>query len=424
MKLVLPTKEQIEWADCEIGVIIHLDLVTFAEKDYNFREHWNEPLSADLFNPQYLDTDQWIEAAAKMGAKYAVLVAKHCTGFCLWPTEAYDYSVATSPWKNGKGDIVRDFIVSCKKYEVKPGLYYSSFCNHYLKVDNGRVLSNDKDEQEKYNSIVIKQLTELWSNYGKLFEIWFDGGCLPVEEGGPDITSLLHKLQPDANVFQGPEGTKSLLRWVGNEKAHAPENCSSIFNFEIMRETGTIENNGCGDTNGDTWCPAESDRPNREAPSFQGGWFWQEDEEKYIVPPQELYEMYINSVGRNTNMLIGMGIDKNGLFPKEDIEQFNQFSELIKENFSNELSCAEIKPYCTSYLLKVPENKKSKYVVLQEDISFGERVEEFIVFADTKEYYKGKIIGHKRIIPVSASEIEIKITKYKAPPKLKTIKIY
>ncbi|NLA77555.1 MAG: alpha-L-fucosidase, partial [Clostridiales bacterium] len=398
MRKVLPTPEQIEWASCELGVIIHLDLTTFARKEYNFRNHWGAPLCPALFNPSALDTDQWLESAAQMGAKYAVLVAKHCTGFCLWPTEAHAYSVKSSPWKQGEGDVVADFIASCKKHDIKPGLYYSAACNHYLNADRGYVRSGDAQEQQRYNEVVLKQLEELWTNYGKLFEIWFDGGCVPVEQGGPDIVTLLHTLQPDANVFQGPWRTRSLLRWVGNERAFAPENCSSIFNFGNQRDDGSVERADCGDTYGDVWCPAESDRPNREAPSLQGGWFWQEDEEKYIVPAEELFEMYLNSVGHNTNMLLGMAIDRDGLFPKPDAAVFTEFGERVKREFSNPLACAEIRDGDTEIILNVPEGARARYLVLGEDISKGERVTGFTVYTDGQKRYSGSVIGHKRII--------------------------
>lgn len=424
MKLITPTPEQVEWANCEIGVIIHLDLTTFAQKEYNFREHWGEPLSPKLFNPRRLDTDQWIKTAADMGAKYAVMVAKHCTGFCLWQTASHSYSVKSSPWKNGEGDVIADFIASCKKYNVRPGLYYSSGCNHYLNADCGRVRSGDAGEQSRYNQIVREQLTELWTNYGRLFEIWFDGGCLPVSEGGPDIAGLLHRLQPDANVFQGPEGTKSLLRWVGNERAFAPENCSSIFSFYAQNETGTQERADCGDTNGNTWCPAESDRPNREAPSLQGGWFWQDDEEKYLVAPQELFEMYLNSVGHNSNMLIGMAIDKDGLVPQADVEQLRQFGKLVKEAFCKPLAEKNQLKGCREISLTAQGGQKAKYLVLCEDIAEGEMVTGFSVFDGQGEIYAGTVIGHKRIIKVDADEITVRITDSKCEPAMRFAALY
>ncbi|HOO26502.1 MAG TPA: alpha-L-fucosidase, partial [Clostridiales bacterium] len=166
----LPTPAQLEWADAELGVLIHYDIPVFSP-GYEWREKFDKPLDSALFNPSELNTDQWLETAASMGAKYAVLVAKHCTGFCIWPTRAHDYSVKSSPWRNGEGDIVADFIKSCRKFNIRPGIYYSVSANGYLKVDNpGKVISGDPKEQEAYNKTVELQVTELWTGYGELFE--------------------------------------------------------------------------------------------------------------------------------------------------------------------------------------------------------------------------------------------------------------
>ena len=133
--IILPTEAHKIWADLEIGVLLHMDVQVF-QPEYRFREQWGYQPPAEIFAPMELDTDQWIRCAKAAGAKYAVLVAKHCSGFCLWPTEAYEYSIKQSPWKNGTGDIVGDFFASCEKYGLKPGLYYSSSCNAFLNVDN------------------------------------------------------------------------------------------------------------------------------------------------------------------------------------------------------------------------------------------------------------------------------------------------
>jgi alpha-L-fucosidase len=199
--IAVPTKEQIEWSSCELGAILHLDIEVF-EPEYHFREQWGYVPDSGIFNPKSLNTDQWVKTASDAGIKYIVLVAKHCSGFCLWPTKEHAYSIKNTPYKNGKGDIVTEFVTSCKKYNVRPGLYYSTSTNAYLNVDNpGTVRSGNNEEQKRYNEIVEHQLRELWSAYGEFFEIWFDGGCLPVEKGGPDILPLLNRYQPNAVLF-------------------------------------------------------------------------------------------------------------------------------------------------------------------------------------------------------------------------------
>ena len=409
--IVLPTEEQQAWADLEIGVLIHMDMPTFVP-EYEFRKQRGYTPPAEVFAPMQLDTDQWVQAAKAAGAKYAVLVAKHCSGFCLWPTDEHEYSIKNSPWKDGAGDIVGDFFASCEKYGLRPGLYYSASCNAYCNVDNpGTVLSGDRAEQEQYNAMVLAQLTELWTRYGNVFEIWFDGGCLPPEQGGPDIAALLYRLQPDAVVFGGPVGAKSLLRWVGNEKGIAPEDCWAT-----------------GDPYGQTWSPAESDLPNRYAKqAFQGGWFWRAGEEHAIVPAEDLFDVYLQSVGRNTNMLIGMVIDDRGLFPEADAAVFAQFGELVQQAFGApvaSLSQDELRalPDKYHYRLPLPEGAAPKYLVLMEDISQGERVLGFTVNGTAT----GKCIGHKRIIelPPDVREVALVITQAKDEPVLRSVAVF
>jgi alpha-L-fucosidase len=219
--IVIPEARQVEWAEAEIGVLFHYDMQVF-NPEYQWNV-WGTHPEAKTFAPTNLDTDQWMEAAGKLGAKYAILTAKHGCGFCLWPTGAHEYSVKQSPWKNGNGDIVKDFIASAKKYGIKPGLYANTSSNGYLYVDNpGLVQPGAPFTQAEYARIAETQLTELWTNYGELFEIWFDGGVLAVDKGGPDVVPLLKRLQPNAIAFQGPADYPNLIRWVGNERGAAP----------------------------------------------------------------------------------------------------------------------------------------------------------------------------------------------------------
>lgn len=433
-KIIVPTAEQKIWADLEIGVIIHMDVQTF-EPQYDFRAQWGYQPPAERFAPMQLDTDQWIQSAKAAGAKYAVLVAKHCSGFCLWPTDAHEYSVKHSPWKDGNGDIVGDFFESCRKYGVKPGLYYSASCNAYCNVDNPGTIKdttkaeNVREAQEQYNAMVLSQLRELWTRYGDVFEIWFDGGCLAPENGGPDIASLLHELQPDAVVFQGPPGTKSLVRWVGNERATAPEDCFATVDFTPESFDGSDERTYGGNPDGGTWAPAESDTPNRYAhKSFQGGWFWKLGEEHTVIPSDVLFDTYVKSVGRNTNLLIGMVIDDRGLFPEADARVFAEFGGMVSEAFGRpiaelteeELAAAESKH---EYVLSLPQGASPRYLIMMEDIAYGERVMRYTV---NDGIAAGRCIGHKRIIelPVETECVKISITQTKGEPKLRYIAVY
>ncbi|MBI4976165.1 MAG: alpha-L-fucosidase [Spirochaetes bacterium] len=411
----LPAKTHRLWADCEIGVIIHLDVQVF-EPSYRFREQRGYVPPASVFNPRALDTDQWIETAVKAGAKYAVLVAKHCSGFSLWPTKAHDYSVAACPWRGGKGDIVADFIASCQRFGVRPGLYASASCNAFLNVDNpGRVLSGDAGEQERYNRIVEQQLTELWGNYGPLFEIWFDGGVLPVVQGGPYIVPLLTKLQPDAVVFQGPKECASLLRWVGNERGEAPYPCWSSTTMTTS-DDGTKERIDCaGSPDGILWAPAEADMPNRDQhKAFMGGWFWRENDEQFLYSVEHLVERYYQSVGRNTNLLLGMVIDDRGLVPEADVRQCTGFGRAVARDFSRCLG--RTSGNGNELTIAFSGQETIDRIVIMEDISSGECIRSYAVDVVTENGVQrlcaGSAVGHKRIEripPVPVSSITLKI---------------
>ncbi|GAA4802000.1 alpha-L-fucosidase [Olivibacter ginsenosidimutans] len=418
---VLPSPAHVAWADAEVGAIFHLDLVNF-EPDYDWR-NWGTHPSAKIFNPSKLNTDQWVQAAKSAGATYAVLVAKHCSGFSLWPTAAHDYSVKSSPWKNGKGDIVRDFIASCKKYGLKPGIYASASANGYLYVDNpGKVQKGSPVTQQQYNAIVKQQLTELWSNYGNLFEIWFDGGVLPVEAGGPDLAPLLKKLQPNAVIFQGPSDAKNLIRWVGNEEGKAPYPNWSRSDFTTSA-TGTIKIDSInGNPEGKIWCPGEADFPLRTG--WQGGWFWKADGQK-MLSTDALLQAYYTSVGRNSNMLLGIVIDTSGLVPQEDYTRLSAFGSILKGIKRTNIGGLSNKNG-KSFELDLGQSHEINQVEIMEDIRFGERIRRYEVQAWIDHAWKtvaeGTSVGHKRLQvfeTVKTPKVRLMIHTAQGEPRIK-----
>ncbi|MCC7495456.1 MAG: alpha-L-fucosidase [Fimbriimonadaceae bacterium] len=432
MPLVLPTPEQVAWADCEVGVIIHLDLQVF-EPSYRFREQRDYHPSPQVFAPRSLDTDQWLATAAAAGARYAVLVAKHCSGFSLWPTAAHDYSVASSPWRGGRGDVVGDFVASCARYGLRPGLYYSTSCNAWCGVDNpGTVLSGQRPDQERYNQIVETQLTELWTRYGPLFEVWFDGGTLPPQQGGPAVLDLLWKLQPQAVCFQGPAGTRSMLRWVGNERAEAPENCWSTTNLRAGRFDGTEDAppEGAGDPAGSHWAPAEADMPNRDQHrAFQGGWFWRAGEDDTLYSVEHLLERYYRSVGRNCNLLLGMVIDDQGQVPAADVARCTDFGAAVQREFRHPLGT--VSGTGDELLLELPAPQHVHCVALREDLPHGERVRAYTLAGRQgttwQDLASGQCIGHQRLIRLPATPLEalrLRITAATAPPQIRALAAY
>ena len=425
---VLPTAAQLKWADAEIGVLIHFDMPVF-EPSYDFRSDWNYHPNLSVFNPTQLDTDQWIKASKAAGATYAILVAKHCSGFSLWPTAAHPYSVKNTPWRNGQGDIVKDFIASCKKYGLKPGIYASTTANGYLQVDNpGKVVSGNKEEQQKYNEVVRTQLTELWTNYGKLFEVWFDGGVLPPEKGGFDVLSMLKDKQPDAIAFQGPYGHQHNIRWVGNEEGVAPYPCWSAAD-STTSSSGVVEIKGLnGNPKGLFWCPGESDFPLRLNSSFQGGWFWHKDEDDQLRSIDELVDKHSKSVGRNTNMLLGVVVDNRGLVPDVDVKRLEEFGNEISAKYAHPVAKKVNQGKLVHITFDVPQQLSR--IVVMEDISKGERIREYNLYGKENGAWKllstGSSVGHKRIEVVEGvfQAVKFEVTKADGKFFLKELACY
>lgn len=426
VSIIVPNTIQQEWAEAEIGVLIHFDMPVFDDA-YDFRV-WGTHPDASVFNPSDLNTDQWLETASKLGAKYAVLVAKHCSGFSLWPTEAHDYSVKNSPWKDGKGDVVADFIASCKKYNIKPGIYASTTANGYLYVDNpGLVQPGSPVTQKEYNRIVTQQLTELWSNYGELFEIWFDGGVLSPHEGGADVLSLVQQLQPNAIAFQGPYGHKNLIRWVGNEEGTAPYPCWATADSTTNADGTKVISDLNGNAQAPFWCPGESDFTLRYNSSYQGGWFWHADQDSLMFNVDELMHKYVTSVGRNTNMLLGIVIDDRGLVPDADVARITAFGQAIREQYG----APQAETSGTGYQVTLELNEPTEIdrVVIQEDISQGERVLNYVLEGFTSDgtwitLAEGSNIGHKHIDvfdPVLISKIRMNARQAKAQPIIRQL---
>ncbi len=429
--IAIPTSQQLLWHEQEFGVIIHYIMDIYAPRLSQRKiktKKVRKALSPDKINPENLDAEQWVRCAYEAGAKYAVLVANHCTGFSLWPTKVNDYCTRSLKWKNGKGDIVADFIKACEKYDIKPGLYYSTAVNGYYDISDRKKHNYFAPYYQQYVKAVEQQITELWSEYGELFEIWFDGGIISKEKGGPNLEPILQKYQPNALCFQGPLSHLHNLRWVGTEEGLAPENCWSATNNGEDNFDGTKEDliSGAGCPNGKYYCPAETDTPNRSTKSFGGGWAWKNGQQKKVRSPEELLNCYIKSVGRNSNLLLGMAISPSGQF--EDEEQFISFGKLLKETFGKEI----VKTECentdsNTFTLTIPENKAGKYLVIRENITNGQRILGFRVLVNGKKVCESESIGHKRIIPLTASQgdsVTLEITKAIDGWKLRDIAIY
>ena len=425
----LPSQKQEQWADMEMGVIIHQCMEIYHPSiPMNEWKCSADKMPCESFAPTNVDTDQWLRTAAAAGAKYAVYVTNHVTGFSMWPTKENAYSIASSPYQDGNADIIRMFIESCKKYHIKPGLYYSTGCNGYYEINDSLKPDYKSKNYQEYVSMVERQLSEIWGNYGELFELWFDGGVIPHSQGGPDVVSLINKYQPDSICFQGPKEHSQNLRWIGNEAGETPINCWSTSNNNTCAFGGTEDDSeiGIGNPDGTYWIPAETDMGNRKQEAHGGGWSWAENESHLAYTPEHLLHCYKNSVGRNTNFLLGMGINTQGAF--EDEEQFISLGTLIKEMYQNPICSTQ----GTGNEFRLDNiNEKARHIIIQEDIHYGERVRSFAVdviyWDETSFSFEAECIGHKRIIELenkTVKTVTLTIKKSTDTPIIKNIVLY
>lgn len=400
-----PTKEMLEWHNYELGVFFHYDIEVF-QPDYSFGK---ELIPVSLWNPQKLDTDQWVRTAKAAGARYALLTAKHGTGFCLWPTKFHDYHVGNAPVSR---DIVGEFMDSCRKYGIKPGLYYSLSSDHLDKICTGK---DGKVDQKKKNEILLGQVEELVTVYGPLAEIWFDGGILRPEKGGPDIPGLLARIAPDLICFGGCPGIKNVLRWSGSEQGVVVPECWSAAHFLTDPERNNVTCDSAGDPADEVWAPVEVDMPVRDVMyAYMGGWMYHENDADKTYSSEYLFERYLTSVGRNANLLIGCVPDRDGLISEDQVESFVGLGNLVNSRLNVHIGMSS----------EMLDNEKMEvwfdnpvdvsYVEIMEDQTDGQKILEWVLETRWPAYWcskdkkdqwipvaQGNSIGHKRIISVN-----------------------
>lgn len=416
----LPTPQQLAWQDLELGLFVHYDIFAW-EPDWDYRAHPERGVpSPSLFNPPALDTDQWLEAGRSFGARYAVLTAKHCSGFCLWPTAAYPYSVAQAPWEGGQGDVVRLFVDSCRRYGVKPGLYCSFPANWYLNVDDpGLVRPPDPQAQARYARIYEQQVRELWGNYGELAEIWFDGEVLPPDQGGLDVGPILAELQPNAMVFNTGYGT---IRWVGNEDGVAPDPCWSTV------DSAALAGGRHADPNGPVWLPAEVDTT-LLARNLPDAWMWKPGCERMARSLDELVRVYEHSVGRNSNLLLNASPGPDGLIPEAHMARYQELGRAIDYLYGTPL--AETTGVGKVLELALPVPASINRVVLMEDLAHGERVRAYTVEVSGRDGWRpasrGTCIGHKKIDrfdSLATDRLRLRIEQSAAEPQIRRFAVF
>jgi len=445
----VPSEGQLAWHQMEYYMFIHFSMNTFA------RGYGDE--NESLFNPTELDCRQWAIAARDAGMKGIIITVKHHDGFCIWPSKYTEHSVKNSSWREGKGDVLKDLRQACDEYGLKLGVYLSPW-------DRSSAVYATPDYLTYYRN----QLKELLTNYGEIFEVWFDGfnggsgyygGARETRKidnktyyDWPNTNQLVRDLQPKAVIFSdaGPD-----VRWVGNERGMGSITNWCLMNCDTMYAGGPYENMlGEGQEYGRFWVPSEVDV------SIRPNWFYKQNEDLRVRSPENLLELYYSSVGRNSSLLLNVPADKRGLLHENDVRSLLAFRELREKEFETNLAKGkkvsasgsrgkEYKPAnvtdgnpgtywatkddqkTADLIIDIGSETEVNRILLQEYIKLGQRVQEFKVAAlvggEWNPLIEGTTIGYKviRKFPVvKTSKIKVTISRSKACPLLSNIELY
>ena len=453
--LPVPEPKQVEWQQMETYAFIHFGLNTFNDREWGYGD--TDPKT---FNPTNLDCEQWAQTLVKAGMKGVILTAKHHDGFCLWPFEGTDYSVKNSPWKNGQGNVVKELSEACKKYGLKFAVYLSPWDRHQANYGT-----------PEYLPYFYAQLHDLLTNYGPVFEVWFDGanggdgwygGAKDIRTidrknyyNYPRIYEMLDSIQPQAIIFSdGGPG----CRWVGNEKGFAgATNWSFLRKGEVHPGYDKSYELQYGHPDGNQWVPAECDV------SIRPGWFYHPEEDDRVKSPDQLVDLYYRSVGHNATLLLNFPVDRRGLIHPIDSANAVRFHEMIQQQLKTNLVAGMIPKvsnerggdFVASALtddnfdtywatedgvttadieFSFDTPTRMNRMMLQEYIPLGQRVKAFVVeYLDKDTWLPVKLneetttIGYKRLLrfeTVETKGIRIRITDARGPLCLSNVGVY
>lgn len=434
----IPSQAQLNWQNAEMVAVFHYDLHIFDGKVYNQAYNRITPIpDYNIFNPEKLDMDQWVKAAKDAGVKIAILTATHETGFALFQSDSNPYNMKALKWQDGNGDLLRDFRASCEKYGIQPGVYIGIRWNSFYGIHDFKVEGESefaKNRQLHYNTMVEGMVKEIFTNYGDWAIVWFDGGAHGPEQGGPDVLSLFEKYQPNGLFYHNLQ--RADIRWGGSESGTVPYPSWGTFAYpaigsgESAREEISKDNFALlktGDSEGSYYMPAMSDAPLR---GFGGhDWFWEPGREEIIYPLDKLVNMYYNSVGHNSSLILGLTPNAEGLIPDADAKRLKELGDQIKRRFANKIASAS--GIGDKIDLKLSGTQKVNQVVLMEDISQGERVRKFTIEGKTKSGWKtvfeGSLIGHKFIHQfeeMEVSALRLVILESKGEAQIKDFSVY
>ena len=416
-------KKKLEFLDWEFGVFFHFGIRSFfpGHKDWDGKE-----MPMEAFNPTELDCENWLKTAKAGGATYAILTCKHHDGFALWPTKYSEYSVAGSRWKDGKGDVVREFVDACRKVGLKVGLYYSP-------AQWGKYAISFKNTEE-YDGYFINQIRELLTGYGKIDYLWFDGcGSEGHEYDKARIVKAINEYQPDILTFCDPEWSPG-VRWIGNEDGYASLNNPLVVSSTDFSELSTEEQK----LSSAMFLPAECDCKIRNT------WFY-DDNEETLKSVDELFGMYEMSVGHGSNFLLNIGPDNRGLLPEADAERFLALGKRIRASYGQPLDFSAPVKEGDTYIIthkemdepswEMPtENHLSNTIVISEDLTNGQKISSFSVYAYLPHYkkkkiqvFEGKTVGHKvfcKFSPIRATKYEVVINASDGEHRITDIKAF
>jgi len=444
----IPSNRQKIWQEMEYYAFIHFNMNTFTNKEWGYGDE-----SPSSFNPTSLDTDQWAEVIKNSGMKGIIITAKHHDGFALWPSNYTSHSVKNSPWKNGEGDLIKDLEKSCRKFGLKLGIYLSPWDRNH--PDYGT---------KKYISYFRNQLTELLTNYGEIFEVWFDGanGGSGFYGGTNEIRKvdkktyydwenthkIIRELQPNAVIFSdaGPD-----IRWVGNEKGYANKTTwSNIYKDSVYGGMPDYYKFSSGQENGSHFIPTETDV------SIRPGWYYHPEEDDKVKSLEKLIDIYFNSVGLNSSLLLNIPVDTRGLIHENDTKRLYELNNYIRNTFSNNFfmeskmyfndtshpidklidnKISTMCPFKTKLNnvieISLNENKIVDIFKISENINLGQRVKKFRLEALVNDNWviieEGTTIGSKRLIkfdPIEIKKLKFTIIDSKDIPMISEIGIY
>ncbi|MDB0798949.1 alpha-L-fucosidase [Phocaeicola vulgatus] len=450
----IPTEAQMQWQEMEMYAFIHFSINTFTDIEWGYGDR-----DPKLFSPVELDCRQWAKVCKEAGFKGIILTAKHHDGFCLWPSKYTEYSVKNSPWRHGEGDLVKELSEACKDYGLKFGIYLSPWDRNHPEYG-----------KSEYITYFRNQLCELLTNYGDLFEVWFDGanGGTGYYGGANEnrnvdrktyydwnnTYALVRQLQPNAMLFSdaGPD-----CRWCGNEEGWVGEtNWSLLRRDEVWPGYPNYTELRYGHENGTHWVPAEVNV------SIRPGWFYHESEDHKVKSLQQMVDIYYSSVGRNGTFLLNLPVDKRGLVHETDVKRLQEMATILKADFADNLAknasvtatnvrgkankfspdnltdadnmsywATDDSVKVASFIVDLGKPMDFNRILLQEYIRLGQRVKKFSVEAymdgEWKLLEEQTTIGYKRILrlPTTHSDkLRINIVEAKACPVISNIEVY